>query len=280
MGEGPLILLLHGFPDTARTFDSLMPRIAALGYRVVAVFQRGYFPSDVPIDGDYSFRTRGRDVLAVIQALGVERAVVIGHDWGASAGYAAAILAPDRIEALIAVALPHQRAIRPLSPRQIWRARHVLFFQSPGSVAKTRRHDFAYLDRLYSRGSPGWSGPAHAAEIKRDFARPGRLEAAISYYRAYLRDYLHCSARQLTRSPIHVPTLLVVGSNDRAVAPAAYARQCAGITASCQVRPIAGAGHFPHLEEPDEFIEELREYLDPPQDTTALPLPIESRWDR
>lgn len=261
MGEGPLVLLLHGFPDTARSFEPLLPDLAALDYRAVAVFQRGYFPSEMPADADYSFRTRGRDVLAIIEALGADSAVVVGHDWGASAAYAAAILDPGKIDSVVAVALPHHRAIRSFSPRQIIAARHVLFFQLPWSVKRTRRDDFAYLGRLYARWSPGWNAIEHLEGVKADLGRPRRLEAAISYYRAIACDFLHCSSRRLTRTRLEVPTLLVVGGDDRAVAPASYRRQCAAVTASCQVRSIDASGHFPHLERPAEFVEILREFL-------------------
>src|SRR5947209_9869516 len=91
-GQGPLVLLLHGFPDTAHTWDEVRPALAGAGYRAVSPFMRGYFPTAIPADGKYDSETLGRDALALIEALGEKQAVVVGHDWGASAAYAAAAL--------------------------------------------------------------------------------------------------------------------------------------------------------------------------------------------
>src|SRR5580658_10060075 len=93
-GKGPLVLLLHGFPDTPHTWDAVRPAVAAAGYRAVTPFLRGYAPTSVPADGAYDAETLGRDVVALIDALGERRAVVVGHDWGAAAAYSAATLAP------------------------------------------------------------------------------------------------------------------------------------------------------------------------------------------
>src|ERR1700761_8506930 len=94
-GTGPLVLLLHGFPDTAHTWDDLRPRIAAKGYRAVSPFMRGYHPTEVP-DRDPNQETLARDPLALIDALGATEAIVIGHDWGASAAYGSAALGPEQ----------------------------------------------------------------------------------------------------------------------------------------------------------------------------------------
>src|SRR5215475_5713500 len=95
-GEGPLVLLLHGFPDTAHTWDDVRPRIAAKGYRAVSPWMRGYAPTAIP-PRDADTETIGRDALALIAALGESQAVIIGHDWGASAAYTAASLEPARV---------------------------------------------------------------------------------------------------------------------------------------------------------------------------------------
>lgn len=93
-GSGPLVLMLHGFPDTAHTWDDLRSRIAAKGYRAVSPFMRGYHPTAIPVR-DADQETLARDVLALVDALGASEAIVVGHDWGASAAYGAAALAPN-----------------------------------------------------------------------------------------------------------------------------------------------------------------------------------------
>jgi len=95
-GKGPLVLLVHGFPDTAHSWDVVRPALGEAGFRAVAIFTRGYAPSSIPRDGRYDSDTLGRDLLALVQALGEERAVIVGHDWGASAAYSAATLDPSR----------------------------------------------------------------------------------------------------------------------------------------------------------------------------------------
>src|SRR5580658_6899218 len=96
-GTGPLVLLLHGFTDTAHTWDHLRPRLAAAGFRAVSPFMRGFHPTAIP-DRDATQETLARDVLALIEALGETRAIVVAHDWGANAAYGAAALGPARMK--------------------------------------------------------------------------------------------------------------------------------------------------------------------------------------
>src|SRR5262249_9610765 len=111
-GTGPLVVLVHGFPDTAHTWDAVRPALASAGYRAVSPYTRGYHRTEIPKDGRYDVETLGRDVLSWIGALGETSAVVVGHDWGATAAYAAAALAPDRVRFLATVALPHPASLR------------------------------------------------------------------------------------------------------------------------------------------------------------------------
>src|SRR6188768_785084 len=109
-GKGPLVLLLHGFPDTARTWDDVRPKIAAKGYRAVSPWMRGYAPTAVP-DQDADLETISRDVLALIEALGEEEAIVIGHDWGGAAAYGATALDPEKVSQLFVVGIPHPATV-------------------------------------------------------------------------------------------------------------------------------------------------------------------------
>src|SRR5271169_1107259 len=91
MGTGPLVLCLHGFPDTAHSFRYQMPMLADAGYHVVAPFMRGYAPTGAAQDGRYDIGALGEDALALIDALGASDAIIFGHDWGATAAYEAAV---------------------------------------------------------------------------------------------------------------------------------------------------------------------------------------------
>ena len=108
-GKGPLVLLFHGYPETARSWREIQARLSSEGYHVVVPFLRGYPPTSSPADGDYRGQVLGQDILALIDAFKVGTAIVVGHDWGASAAYIAATKKPEKIEKLVAISMPHPR---------------------------------------------------------------------------------------------------------------------------------------------------------------------------
>jgi pimeloyl-ACP methyl ester carboxylesterase len=264
-GSGPLVLCLHGFPDTAETWREAQPAIAAAGYRVVAPYLRGYAPTEAPPDGDYRALTLGRDVLALIAALGEERAVVVGHDWGAFAAYAAANLAPERIAKLVTVAIPHAGALRP-SLRTLWRASHFFWFQlRKRAAARIRRDDFAEIEAIYRRWSPDWRPTAEdLAPVKRALAVPGGVEAALGYYwsfRAEAFSRAGAEARRLLRAKTAVPTLAFFGGSDGGLDPGLRARSPACFSGPYEMVLLDGVGHFLHREAPRQFIERTLAFL-------------------
>src|ERR1700710_2463740 len=146
-GAGPLVLMLHGFPDTAHSWDDLRSRIAAKGYRAVSPFMRGYRPTAIPVH-DADQETLAHDALALIDALGATEAVVVGHDWGASAAYGAAALDPERVTKLFVLAIPHPAALKP-SLKKLWGVRHFAAYKLPGASKRFARNDFAALPAIY-----------------------------------------------------------------------------------------------------------------------------------
>jgi pimeloyl-ACP methyl ester carboxylesterase len=255
-GSGPLVLLLHGFPDTARSWDRVMPAIAKAGFRAVAPFMRGYHPTQIPADGDYETDTLGRDVLALIEALGEKSAIVVGHDWGASAAYAAAALGPDRVRLLVTIGIPHPKSVVP-TPRLAWTVRHFLTLRGKGAAAKIRANDYALLDELWRRWSPAWKQipPSETADVKRAFAEPGCAEAACAYY-STIRLTLPSSHRK----QITVPTVSFAGEHDN-IAPRLYEKARKAFEASYEVVIVPG-GHFMHREHPEPFISALVQTLE------------------
>jgi pimeloyl-ACP methyl ester carboxylesterase len=253
-GHGPLVLLLHGFPDTAYTWDRVMPELARAGYRAVAPFLRGYHPTEIPKDGPFDIDTLGRDVLAIVEALGESRAVVIGHDWGATAAYAAAALGSERVRLLVTLAVPHPRVI-PRTPRQVWSMRHFLVLRRASIAAKLRADELRYIDELWRRWSPAWKDlPAsETAAVKQAFAEPGSLEAACAYYAAIpLSGKLPPSAKL----PIKVPAIAFAGEDDHQMKPRTYEKARSCFESSYQVIQVPG-GHFMHREHPDRVVPEL-----------------------
>jgi len=249
-GTGPLVLLLHGFPDTAHTWDHVRPRLAAEGFRAVSPFMRGYAPTEVP-DEDADVSTLARDVLALIEALGAGRAIVVGHDWGAGAAYGAAALEPKRVEKLVTVAIPHPASVRP-SPTLMWRARHFLLYKLPGAPKRFAANDFAALPEIYKRWSPGWSPPPEEfAAVRASFADPRSLDAAFGYYRK-----VPFVPPAFLRRPIEVPTVVFAGLDDPFLAPRDYEKARRWFTGDYAVEEMRGA-HFLHREYPEEFAERL-----------------------
>jgi pimeloyl-ACP methyl ester carboxylesterase len=255
--EDPLVLLVHGFPDTPHTWSVAGPRLAALGYRVVAPYLRGYAPSAIPAR-DTTTQDLGEDVVAQIAALGAEKAIIIGHDWGAEAVTAAVGLAPERIEKLVAVAIPHRTQL-PLRPSAGWAARHFVTLRLPGALERFRANDYAMVDELCRRWSPTWKfTPDEMREVKQSFAaHPGSANAALGYYRA-----VSVVTPKFMRARVAVPTLMVAGLHDPAVSPADFERARRHFTGRYEVAAIPG-GHFCHRESPDAFLEAVSRFLSP-----------------
>ncbi|MBA2544248.1 MAG: alpha/beta hydrolase [Deltaproteobacteria bacterium] len=250
-GTGPLVLLVHGFPDTAHTWDGVMPALAEAGYRAVAPFTRGYAPTEIPTTEAFDTDTLGQDVLGLIDALGGGPAVVVGHDWGASAAYSAAALGPDRVRLLVTLAIPHPGGIRP-TPALVWKLRHFFSLRRKNAHAKLAENDFAYLDELWRRWSPSWKAipTSETDQVKAAFREPGSAAAACGYYRA-----------QSLRSPesyklkITVPAVCFAGEHDM-IAPRLYEKSRGMFTSSYEVVQVPG-GHFMHREHPVPFRTEL-----------------------
>lgn len=255
-GEGPLVLLLHGFPDTAHSWDLVRPAVAASGFRAVAPFMRGYHPTEIPRVEAFDQETIGRDVVALVEALGERQAIVVGHDWGASAACSAVGLAPERVRLVVTVAIPHPAGVLP-TPGVLWAVRHFASLRRRNAAAKIRRGDFAHLDELVQRWSPQWRVPAGETDaVKRSLAEPGSLEAALGYYRA-----LSLRLPPSLRRKVEVPAVAFAGEHDN-VAPAVFERARSRYANTYEVVRMPG-GHFMHREHPDVFIRELLRVLAP-----------------
>jgi pimeloyl-ACP methyl ester carboxylesterase len=242
-GDGPVVLLLHGFPDTAHTWDEVGPAIARAGYRVIAPFLRGYPPSELP-DHDIDARTLGEDIIALAAAVSAEPVRVVGHDWGAEAIHNAVALAPERFERIVTIAIPH-RATVALTPSLVWKLRHFFTLKLPGAVRRFAADDFAMIEVLWKRWSPTWRYTAADLEaVKNHFAIPGALDAALGYYRA-----AEIRTPAFLRTPVEVPALAIAGADDPSGSRAIYDGARRQFRAGYEVIEIPG-GHFCHRESP------------------------------
>jgi pimeloyl-ACP methyl ester carboxylesterase len=261
VGQGPLVLCLHGFPDTAQTWIDLLPLLADAGYRAVAPYMRGYAPSSVPEDKDFRVWTLGQDVLALIEALGEERATVVGHDWGASAVYSAAVQGKERIERLVALAIPPPAGLKP-GPDLLWAVRHFIAFQrKKATIAKYNNDPMGFLRELYTRWSPRWDVPdEELVSVAQCFEQPGALESALGYYWALVRGVTSKETRVLGSTKIDVPTLMIGGDAD--ILPVKYWKGVErGFTAPNKVEIVSGVGHFLHREKPAQVNSIILDWL-------------------
>jgi len=253
-GKGPLVLLLHGFPDTARSWDHARPRIAAKGFRAVSPWMRGYAPTGIP-DRDADLETLARDALALIEALGERAAILVGHDWGAAASYAAASLDPARVAKLFTIAIPHPATLKP-SPGNLWAARHFIAYKLPGAAGRFAKDGFAALPAIYKRWSPAWSpAPEEFAAVRASFSNRASLDAAFGYYRQ-----LRFRPQPFLRKKIAVPTVAFAGLDDDLIKPEVYTAARRMFAADYVVEQMRG-GHFMHREHPEEFAQKLLAHL-------------------
>ncbi len=267
-GDGPLAICLHGFPDTAQTWRHLLPRLAGAGYRAVAPYLRGYAPTALAPDGRYDTGTLALDACALHDALGGGRdAVLIGHDWGAFATYAAAASEPDRWRRVVTVAVPPQASLTAgfFHYDQLRRSWYVFFFQSPLAEYAVALDDHIFIDRLWADWSPDYDGGWDVARVKEALADPERLAAAVAYYRAMLGpppdDPAAAAAKAAGAQVAPQPTLYLHGTGDGCVGLPDVATVPEFLAAGSEVVVVEGAGHFLHLERPDEFGHHVLRFL-------------------
>ena len=259
-GAGPPVVLLHGFPDTLDTWSEVLPRVAAAGYRAIALQLPGYPPSS-PLP-DYGLVGVATALASAFAALTPERVHVVGYDWGAVSGYGLAALPDAPVRSLTAIGVVHPR-FTPRSAGFLWRARHILRFQVPWLARRALlRSDARYLATLYRRWSPAWSDPsADVARAQRMLAEPGAVESTTQYYRDMLRGPTLRDDVRLTRRPIEVPCLVLAGARDGCFHLEEYEPQREHFTGRYTFRAVEGGGHFLHREQPQAVVDELLAFL-------------------
>jgi pimeloyl-ACP methyl ester carboxylesterase len=266
--DGPLALLLHGFPDSAHTWRHLGPVLAEEGWRVVAPFTRGYAPSSVPGDGRSDVGALMDDAAGVHQALGGDdSAVLVGHDWGAitANGLAAHRDSPFRRIVSMSVpplnALPLRETVRHL-PRQARRSWYVAFNQLPLWPERSMER---LVTKLWRDWSPAYDATADVASTLAALPDTAHRRAAVDYYRQIARPvgvprrYRHWQAA--LSGPALVPVLYLHGRDDGCMTASFAEIAQSHVPPETEVRMVDDAGHFLHLEQPAEVNRQVRDFL-------------------
>jgi pimeloyl-ACP methyl ester carboxylesterase len=269
-GDGPIVLLLHGFPDRPESWDRQIPALTGAGYRVVAPYLRGYPPTVTPAGAFYDKATLALDVAELIRALDVGPVHLVGQDWGASITYWVLAAFPELVKRAVAMAIPHsaQTAASLLDPKHVQRSFHWWFFQLPELPERAvAANDFAFVDYLWKIwSSPGYDDSEHVASVKRLLAAPGVLTGALAYYRAMFdlsnADPALDGLRQAMQRPIPVPTLALCGRED--LRSELMIDQSRHFTGEYRFEFVEHAGHFLHREQPDATNRLLIEWLGRP----------------
>ena len=268
-GSGPLILLLHGFPEFWWTWRHQLTGLADAGYRVAAPDLRGYGASDKPPRG-YDAVTLAGDVAGLVRALGERDAMIVGHDWGGLLAWTVGTLHPRVTRRLAVISAPHPRRLRSAliqDPRGQLRASGYAFgFQTPRyAESLLTRDDGAYVGQLFDRWSgPAWRRTADYAEAVRRCREairiPKTAHCSLEYYRWMLRSVPRPDGLRFQKQfgePRTAPTLQLHGQLDRSLLPRTAQGSGRYVAAAYEWRVLDGVGHFPHEEQPEWVTGEL-----------------------
>lgn len=267
-GSGPLVLLLHGFPDNALTWSHQMSALSEQGYRVVAPYLRGYLPTAIPAGGFFDKATHVADVVALIRALnGGNPCHLVGQDWGAIIGYGVLAAHPELVSRAVLMAVPHPGQVTKslLDPKHIHRSFHWWFFQLADLPEKALlENDMAFIDYLWTYWTTeGYQDKAHIQSVKETLAQPGVLTATLAYYRAMFdsskADPSLSSLREAMTRPITVPTLALCGADD--LRAELMQDQSQYFLNEYAFKLIDRAGHFLHREQPQAVSQQLIDWL-------------------
>ena len=291
-GEGPLVVLLHGFPESWYSWRHQLPALAEAGYHAVAPDVRGYGRTDAPeAIESYSMRTMTADIVGLLDALGEQTAVVVGHDWGSPIAWSCALLYPERFSALAMLSVPYgPRA--PAPPTQLFKQVfadnffYMLYFQKPGVAeaeleADVRKSMRVFLhavsgeapegalapkqkDATFLEGMPeperlpSWLTEADVDYFVGEFERTG-FRGGLNRYRNMDRDWEELP--QLAGAKIQQPSLFIAGERDPVAAFTNAAALNENVPNLRNVVMLPGCGHWTQQERPAEVNAALIEFL-------------------
>jgi pimeloyl-ACP methyl ester carboxylesterase len=261
-GDGPLVLLLHGFPDFWYGWRKQIPALAEAGFRVVAPDLRGYNLSEKPKGvRSYALRTLASDIAELVTASGAERAAVVGHDWGGGIAWAFAMAHPEKLSRLAILNAPHpERLLRALrTPRQLAKSWYMFFFQLRGLPERFLRAGGyrRLLQPMLDEARPGAFTDEDLARYREAYDQPGALSAMLAYYRAMFLRGVRVPLR-----PVEAPTMVVWGERDIHIGRE-LATPRADLVPDARVEFLPDASHWVQADEPDRVAALLVDHLRP-----------------
>jgi pimeloyl-ACP methyl ester carboxylesterase len=272
LGTGPLVLLLHGFPEFWWSWRHQLPALAAAGMRAVAVDLRGYGDSDKPPRG-YDLWTLSGDVAGLVRALGERQADLVGHDWGGILSWCTAALHPRVVRSVTALAAAHPRAMGQAllcDPAQRSAARYLVEFQAPWLPERRLTRDNAVqVEQILRRGAgQQWRTSdefrAVVPRYREAMRIPAAAHCALEYYRWVGRSQFRFDGRRLSRAvdqAIRVPVLQVHGAEDPYVLERTARCSARWAGDGYQYEVLPGVGHFVQQEAPEHTTALLTEFL-------------------
>jgi pimeloyl-ACP methyl ester carboxylesterase len=257
-GSGDPLVMVHGWPQHWFIWRRLIPELAGT-YRVICPDLRGFGWSDAP-PGRYEKETLAGDLLALLDALDLERVRLAGHDWGGFAGFLACLRAPDRFERFAALSIVSPWFRPPLSPRLFVAASYQFAMMLPLLGPRIAAHP-AFTRTILRVGGRGGLSDADLATYVDQFGEPRRAAASAALYRTFqLRELWPMALGRYADRRLTVPTLAIYGERDPVIREAAFARARSHVD-SLRVEQIAGAGHFLPEEVPELVLEQLVPFL-------------------
>ena len=255
-GAGTPVVFLHGFPDTSALWRHQVAALTGAGFRTIAPDMRGRGRSDRPPEvADYALTKMVADVTGIMDALGVQRAHVVGHDWGAAVAWLVAMLAPTRVDHLVVISVGAPGAAGPPTLEALQKGWYRILFDIPGVAEEVIQRDDWYLMRVLLEGS-GENFETYIA----NFSEPGALTAGLNWYRANVPvQRLLGPAPALP--PVAAPTMGVFGTADVALTEDAMVKSASKVSGPWRYERLEGIGHFIPLDAADQLNKLLLDFL-------------------
>jgi pimeloyl-ACP methyl ester carboxylesterase len=260
-GAGPLLVLLHGFPEFWFSWRLQIAPLAAAGFRVIAPDLRGYNLSSRPAGVEaYSADRLAADVRGLIGELGAESALLVGHDWGGTVAWATAMGHPEVVDRLVIINAAHPRKLNEglRNPNQLRKLWYFFFFQLPGLPERIVRAGTWRFFRRYQRDARPPYTPEDTERYIESWSKPGAAAAIINYYRAAVRQSKQVQAQL---RPISAPTLVIWGQRDRYLGPKLAEPDSADVPNLDRVERLPDASHWVHHDEPERVTQLLVDFF-------------------